>query len=197
MKRIAQARIYSSTNLRCQEAWHGTKRDRGAAGQKESWCCNAWHRCIVKDTVKMIHFLSNNLQYTTRCPQKVYIASKWLLNVFFTLKLELQTQGNIHHKWDLTNNLIILDRSFPIWGGLLGGGLTLRINWEYWRWRFWGQSVLLACYRWCGDKIRLTWGIKCNLNKIHFQFSSIWNIKHNFGWLISKIQFANTSYTIS
>ena len=71
-------RIYNSTNLVCQGAWHTAKTDRGVAGPDTALCqcCNAWHGCIVKDTVKMIHFQSNNLQYTIRCPQKVYIVSK-------------------------------------------------------------------------------------------------------------------------
>lgn len=40
----------------------------------------------------MIHFQSNHLQYTLRCPQKVYIVSKPPLKMFFTLKMELNFQ---------------------------------------------------------------------------------------------------------
>lgn len=40
----------------------------------------------------MIHFQSNHLQYTLKCPQKVYIVSKTLQKMFFTLKMELNFQ---------------------------------------------------------------------------------------------------------
>lgn len=48
----------------------------------------------------MIHFQSNHLQYTLKCPQKVYIVSKTLQKMFFHLEngAELSTQESIHHK---------------------------------------------------------------------------------------------------
>lgn len=65
-------------------------------------CCNAWHRCIVKDTVKVIHFPSNALQCTLGCPQMLYLVYKILLNMFLTLKKEVNFKFNkkIHPKWE-------------------------------------------------------------------------------------------------
>lgn len=40
----------------------------------------------------MIHFQSNHLLHTLGCPQKVYIVSKPLLKMFFTLKMVLNFQ---------------------------------------------------------------------------------------------------------
>lgn len=143
----------NSTNLRCQGAWHTAKRDRGVVSQIEcsaNACCNAWHWCIVKDTVKMIHFQSNTLQYTIRCPQKVYIVSKRLLNMFFTLKTELNFQPM---RVSITNGIWLItilkswtDQSHS-WVLLLlkleaGWGLTLRIRLQYPRWWFWNQGIL-------------------------------------------------------
>ena len=71
-------RIHNSTNLLFRGAWHTTKRDRGVAEPRGALgqFCNAWHMCIVKATVKLIYFSSNNLQFTTRCPQKLHLVSK-------------------------------------------------------------------------------------------------------------------------
>lgn len=66
--------IYNSTNLRCQEAWHAAKRDRGSAGASLLALPCLADTSIVQD-VKMIHFQSNHRQHTIRCPQKVYIVS--------------------------------------------------------------------------------------------------------------------------
>lgn len=85
--------IYNSANLPGQRAWHKAKKDRGVAAKTEC-SANAVMSGIdaLLKTVKMIHFQSNHLQYTLRCPQKVYIVSKPLQKMFFTLKMELKLQ---------------------------------------------------------------------------------------------------------
>ena len=120
----------------------------------------------------MIHFQSNNLQYTIRCPQKVYIVSKWLLNMFFTLKMELNFQPR---RISITNGIWLITLITILWswtGHSHSGALQLQkldsksgtdledTLGSIQNGDFGTQTFFLACNRWCFDKNRAHLGIK-------------------------------------
>lgn len=80
---------------------------------------------------------------------------------------ELQTQENIHHKWDLTNNTnnnsVILDGSFPLLSTIAAKldskvGTDLEDTDSIHDGDFGTQAFFLVCNGCCYNKVKLTWG---------------------------------------